>query len=271
MNQDTYRVFAQVYDQDFQLEIPRSFFRTLRPLIRAQRQGLPVLELGCGSGLLTQRLAETGASVIAVDGAPAMLRLARKRCASHRSQVTFLHSRLEHLDLREVSALALTSGDVANHMPRLTALQKYFRAVRRALIDGGLFVFDTITEYCFENYWPDNTHLLEGPLGDVLMSCDWEPSRKRGVATITSYVRRSRSTFTRSRTVLHEYFYSDKQLLSSLRTAGFEQIWKRPWSPWRWQDREARRHRDLWAARVADPARRVRADSLSRYGFRRLL
>jgi 2-polyprenyl-3-methyl-5-hydroxy-6-metoxy-1,4-benzoquinol methylase len=40
------------------------------------RAGL-VLELGCGSGLLTRVLAEAGHRVIATDASPAMLELAR--------------------------------------------------------------------------------------------------------------------------------------------------------------------------------------------------
>ncbi len=270
MSRDPYDVFAQVYDQDVQLEIPRAFFRTLRPLVRDHRDGPPILDLGCGSGLLTQRLAEAGARVIGIDGARPMLLRARKRCAPQRGRVSFLHSRLERFDLRGPAHLALSCGDIANHMPTLGAIRKYFASVRRALAPGGLFVFDTVTEYCFETYWPDNTHLLEGPLGDIVMSCDWEPSRKRGVARITSYVRRSPSTFTRRRTVLYEYFYSDEQLIRSLAGAGFEHVWKRSWSPWRWQDREAKRHRDLWAARTPAPGGQAGVGRLRALGFRRL-
>src|SRR3954467_7720532 len=42
------------------------------------RDGL-VLELGCGSGLLTERLIRAGHRVIATDASPAMLELARDR------------------------------------------------------------------------------------------------------------------------------------------------------------------------------------------------
>src|ERR1700716_3431046 len=42
-----------------------------------QRGGL-VLELGCGSGLLTRHLIDAGHRVVAADASPAMLELARR-------------------------------------------------------------------------------------------------------------------------------------------------------------------------------------------------
>jgi methylase of polypeptide subunit release factors len=48
--------------------------RLLEPLL--DRNGV-VLELGCGSGLLTRYLVDAGHRVIATDASPAMLALAR--------------------------------------------------------------------------------------------------------------------------------------------------------------------------------------------------
>ena len=43
-----------------------------------RRNGL-VLEIGCGSGLLTRKLVDAGFRVLATDASPAMLDLARER------------------------------------------------------------------------------------------------------------------------------------------------------------------------------------------------
>ncbi len=264
MSQNPYHVFAQVYDQDVQLEVPRAFFRRLEPLIRARRGGPPVLDLGCGSGLLTEPLAASGARVLGVDASRPMLARARKRCARFGKRVVFEHARLERLTVAEPARLALACQDVLNHLPTQALLERVCRRVARALAPGGLFVFDTVTEYCFETYWTDNTHLLEGPLGDVLMSCDWDAARRRGSVRIVSYPRAGRGRYTRAETVLHEYLHSDTALAGALASAGFAQVWSRPWSPWRVQDAEALRHRRLWCAAAPGddphrPAARLRA------------
>ena len=51
-------------------------FRALRPA--ASWRGARVLEIGCGDGRLTRRLARLGAQVIAIDPDRAAIRIARK-------------------------------------------------------------------------------------------------------------------------------------------------------------------------------------------------
>lgn len=271
MSQDPYEVLAQVYDQDIHLEIPRAFFRTVRPLIEGSCQGFPVLDLGCGSGLLTERIAKTGARVVGIDGSRSMLTRARRRCARYPGRVSLCHGKLDGFRLTETFRLAVACGDVVNHLPSLPAVRRFFRMVQRALDPGGFFVFDAITKYCFETYWPDNTHLLEGPLGDVVMSCNWEPTRKRGTARIISYVRRAPDTFSRREAILHEYFYANDQVIGALVGAGFEQVWERPWCPYGSQDGDSLRHRRLWCARAPDPKRTFPVKPLRPLGFRPLV
>jgi 2-polyprenyl-3-methyl-5-hydroxy-6-metoxy-1,4-benzoquinol methylase len=56
------------------------------------RSGLNVLECGCGTGIFTRHLAETGANVTAVDISAELLKLAKNNCPSG---VTFIQSDLE--------------------------------------------------------------------------------------------------------------------------------------------------------------------------------
>src|SRR5881409_214196 len=105
MRRDPYEVFHRVYDQDVHLEIPAAFFRTLAPLVRDARRGPAILDLGCGSGLVTARIAATGASVIGVDASRPMLAIARRRCAPQRRRVRLLERRLESLRLPPEAAL----------------------------------------------------------------------------------------------------------------------------------------------------------------------
>ncbi len=283
MSPNPYQVFAQVYDQDVQLEVPAAFFRVLRPLLGLRpgpeapdgaRGDAAVLDLGCGSGLLTERIARSGARVIGVDASEPMLALARKRCARFGARVVLQHARLDRLRVPARARLALACQDVVNHLPTLAVVERSFRRIAAALRPGGLFAFDTVTEYCFETYWTENTHLLEGALGDVLMSCDWDPARKRGTVRIIGYVRQGRgrgsqARFARQETTLHEYLHSDAEIARALRAGGFERVWTRPWSPWRIQDAEAKRHRRLWCAEMPGPGASERARLLRRLGFRR--
>jgi SAM-dependent methyltransferase len=270
LRRDPYRVFAHVYDQDVHLEIPAAFFRTLRPLFRDARQGPPILDLGCGSGLLTERIAATGARVTGIDGSRAMLAIARGRCARHRGRVRLLHRRLEALRLPARAELAVACGDVINHQPSLARVTRLLACVRRALAPGGALVFDALTEFCFETYWPDNTHLLRGPHGDLLLDCDFDPQRRRGTARMIAYAREARGRFRRYETTLHEYAYRDRELVRALRAAGFAEVWRLPWSAWRDQHLEPAMDRALWCGRTGGVGASVRPARLRALGFRRV-
>lgn len=263
---DPYEVFSLVYDQDVHLDVPRAFFRTLRPLFRAVRGAAPVLDLGCGSGLLTERIAAEGLRVLGVDGSRAMLRRARARCAKHPGGVVLLERHLAALRLPPRHTLAVACHDVLNHLPSEAALRRMLASARRALAPGGAFVFDALTPRAFETLWSDNTHRLQGPHGDLWMDCDWDPRRRRGTARMTAYVERGRGRYARHETTLHEWAHDDRRIARGLRAAGFCELWRRPWSAW--ADSEFP-ERALWCGRVAGEGpvtpRRLRA-----LGFRRV-
>ena len=267
---DPYEVIARVYDQDVHLEVPRAFFQTLRPLFRDARCGPPVLDLGCGSGLLTERIARAGASVIGVDGSVAMLSRARALCAPYDDRVRFLMRRLDRLCLPPRAELAVACGDVLNHLPSLASLRRTLTSIRRCLGSGGVLVFDTLTEFCFEEYWPDNTHVLQGPHGDLLMDCDWDPETRSGSVRMIAYARDGRGRFSRGETTLFEYLYDDREIERALEESGLDEIWKRDWSPWADQELEPRMDRALWCGRAAGEEGQILSSRLRGLGFQRV-
>ena len=267
---DPYTVFSLVYDQDVHLDVPRAFFRTLRPLLRAARRRPPVLDLGCGSGLLTERIAAAGVPVLGVDGSRPMLARARARCAKHAPRVRLLARDLGALRLAPVHALALACHDVLNHLPSEATLRRVLGSVRRALAPGGAFVFDALTDWAFETYWPDNTHLLQGPHGDLLMDCDFDPKRRRGTVRMIAWARERDGRFSRHQATLFEYARSDAELLRALAAAGFDEVWRRPWSPWPDQHLEPAMDRALWCGRRTGGDASIHPARLRALGFRRL-
>ena len=95
----------------------------------APKAGERILDLGCGDGRLTERIAGIGAAVVAVDASPAMVEAARKRG---------LDARVMSADALEFDAEfdAVFSNAVLHWVlePR-----KAIAGVHRALIPGGRF------------------------------------------------------------------------------------------------------------------------------------
>jgi 2-polyprenyl-3-methyl-5-hydroxy-6-metoxy-1,4-benzoquinol methylase len=93
--------------------------------------GKRVLDAGCGPGLHSQELVERDADVVALDGSPAMVELARKRLGSS--------ARVVHAHLTEPLPFAAAEFDlivcalVLHHLDdREACLREFFRMVRPA-------------------------------------------------------------------------------------------------------------------------------------------
>lgn len=103
---------------------------------RAGVDGDRLLELGCGTGEHTRRLADRGFDVTAVDKYAGMLDVARSKCGADFRQGT-----IPELDLDGDFAVAVAIRGVVNHLAP-GELSTAIDAVRAVLVDGGLFVFD---------------------------------------------------------------------------------------------------------------------------------
>ncbi|HEY2894977.1 MAG TPA: class I SAM-dependent methyltransferase [Pirellulales bacterium] len=105
-----------------------------------KRSGL-IVDLGCGSGILAERVTQAGYDVLGFDLSSAMVQLARKRAPTG----TFQNE--SFLTAQFPSCVAVTAiGEVFNYLSdstnTLARLRKFFRRVHQALEHGGLFVFD---------------------------------------------------------------------------------------------------------------------------------
>ena len=101
------------------------------------RQGV-VLEIGCGSGLLTKHLTDAGHRVIATDASPAMLDIAR----------TYAPDAIEHRTLAlpddplpEVDAIVST-GHALSYIDTRERIEAALVACARALRPGGVLALD---------------------------------------------------------------------------------------------------------------------------------
>jgi SAM-dependent methyltransferase len=104
--------------------------------VRARR-GL-VVELGCGSGLLTRHLIEAGHRVIATDASPAMLELARET-ATGAEDIRLLA--LPDDPIPACDAI-VSIGHVLSYLPDEDALDRALVAAARALRPGGVLAID---------------------------------------------------------------------------------------------------------------------------------
>jgi SAM-dependent methyltransferase len=108
----------------------------LLALLEQVRGGL-VLELGCGSGLLTRHLVEAGHQVVATDASPAMLALTRETAPGADVRPLVLPDE----PLPECDAV-VSVGHVLNYLSDEAAIERALVAAADAIRPGGVFALD---------------------------------------------------------------------------------------------------------------------------------
>ena len=99
------------------------------------KPGMKVLEIGCGTGNFTERFAEYGSSLLALDISPDLLDEARKR-SFPKYNVTFLLKRFEDCD-KEGPFDAVIGSSILHHLNIDESLQKIFDFLK----PGGVISF----------------------------------------------------------------------------------------------------------------------------------
>ena len=108
----------------------------------ALEQGGRVLDLCCGTGIVTVPLAETGLEVVGVDISEAMLERARAK-AEGRQNLTFQRQDALTFTTSQRFGLTLMTGNAFQCFLTEQDLTTLFAKVYTLLSPGGVFIFDT--------------------------------------------------------------------------------------------------------------------------------
>ena len=138
---EPYGPSARIYDRLLGQRIVDEVLPVLDELLlRHLPAGVAVLDVCCGTGRVSQALAERGFKVTGLDLDPEMLVLALDNAPACR----LLRADVREFVLAPVFAGALATSDCFNHLLSLAEVEKAFANVHDALVPGGLLCFDVL-------------------------------------------------------------------------------------------------------------------------------
>lgn len=155
---EAYTSFAEVYDQ-FMDNVPyREWADFLQEIL--QKEGINdglVLDLGCGTGSMTEELASRGYDMIGVDNSEDMLEIAMEKRQESGHDILYLLQDMQEFELYGTVRAVVSVCDSVNYVTEKEELEQVFRLVNNYLDPGGIFVFDFNTEYKYREVLGDRT------------------------------------------------------------------------------------------------------------------
>lgn len=174
---EAYTDFAQVYDElmddipyeewcAFLLGIFRRYgvgdaavteadLETVDEKLRQERN--TVLDLGCGTGTLTELLAREGYDMIGVDNAEEMLRIAMEKRERSGLDILYLLQDMRELELYGTVGAVVSVCDSLNYLLDEEDIVQTFDRVNNYLYPQGIFIFDFNTVYKYQTIIGDAT------------------------------------------------------------------------------------------------------------------
>lgn len=116
-----------------------------------------VLDLGCGTGTLTQMLYDAGFDMIGIDNSTEMLTKAFEKKEETGSEILYLCQDMREMDLYSTIGTVVSVCDSINYILESDELLDVFKSINNYLFPGGVFMFDFNTLHKYRDVIGDST------------------------------------------------------------------------------------------------------------------
>lgn len=167
----SYGIFSEFYDALTANVSYDTVAQVLSSLLTryGKSRGL-LLDLACGTGSVSVRLAEKGYEVIGVDLSPEMLSEAQNKAYTTGQNILFLCQDMTKLDLYGTVDAAVCTLDGLCHLPDEESVSAALGKVSLFMNPGGVFLFDVNSVYKHRAVLGNNTFVYD--TDDVY--CVWQ-------------------------------------------------------------------------------------------------
>ena len=219
---EAYTSFAKVYDL-FMDNVPYEEWAAYVKGILEEfgvKDGL-VLDLGCGTGSLTECLARAGYDMIGAESSEDMLEIAMEKKERSGLDILYLLQDMREFELYGTVRAVVSICDSMNYILEYGDLVQVFRLVNNYLDPGGVFIFDMNTEYKYEQLLGDQTFAEDREDGSFIWYNAYDPQEKINEYDLTLFEREG-ELFRRLKETHYQRAYSPEEVRQAAEEAGME-------------------------------------------------
>lgn len=197
-------------------------FRAARDALASERD--LVLDLGCGTGTLTELLYRRGYDMIGVDNSSAMLGVAMEKRAQSGSEILYLQQDMRRLELYGTVGTVVSVCDSVNYILEEEELTEIFRLVNNYLYPGGIFIFDFNTDYKYREIIGDATIAENRENCSFIWENYYDEESCLNEYDLTMFVREEGESFRRFVETHVQRGYAPEQMARLVESAGLRMI-----------------------------------------------
>ncbi len=180
-----------------------------------------VLDLGCGTGTLTELLYARGYDCIGVDCSVQMLDIAIQKREKSGSDILYLLQDMRELELYSTVGTIVSVCDSLNYLLSEEELLQTFTLVNNYLYPGGIFAFDFNTDYKYREVIGDATIAENREDCSFIWENEYDPKTGINEYDVTFFVREGE--YFRRFTETHlQRGYTARQMTALVERAGME-------------------------------------------------
>ena len=223
-----YENFSRVYDL-FMDNIPyEEWGKNICGILKRYgiRDGL-VLDLGCGTGAMTEILSRAGYDMIGVDNSVDMLEAALEKKEISGSDILYLLQDMREFELYGTVRAAVRVCDSVNYITEPEELLQVFRLVNNYLDPGGIFLFDLNTLYKYEKILGESVIAENRDEGSFIWENWYDPEDRINEYDLTLFIREEKDLYRKYQETHFQRAYSIEEIRGLLCDAGMrlEEIW----------------------------------------------
>ncbi|WP_391202020.1 class I SAM-dependent DNA methyltransferase [Psychrobacillus sp. L4] len=218
-----YDRFAFIYDR-LMSDIPYAKYAEWVQKEAPPSAGTKLVDIGCGTGVLSVQFAKAGYEVLGVDLSEAMLTIAQNRSAENNTSISFICQSMVELDGVEEMDVAVVAIDSLNYLNTLEEVEQTFHHIFRSLVKGGQLFFDVHSLYKMDVIYPDGPFTYEDDQVAYIWNTDLGEDQHSIYHDITFFVRDEAGYYERFEESHYQQTFPIEKYENLLKKVGFSSV-----------------------------------------------
>ncbi|MCH5274443.1 MAG: class I SAM-dependent methyltransferase [Lachnospiraceae bacterium] len=232
---DAYTDFAGVYDT-FMDDTPyEEWFCFIKELIEKYGISKPeqakdilesernlVVDLGCGTGTLTELFAAAGYDMVGIDYSGEMLERAIEKRERSGQEILYLQQDMRELALYSTVGTIISVCDSLNYILEEEELLQVFKLVNNYLFPGGIFIFDFNTVYKYAEVIGDATIAENRENCSFIWENYYHAEEEINEYDVTVFVREKEELYRKFTETHYQRGYTVEQMVCLVQEAGMK-------------------------------------------------